>query len=92
MLLPISSNEIGVNVGTTATATQSSDRIPQAVVCFPSSLLKTSDGKIVRQLLTSIKKKKKNAAPYISSLVTLARTDGVANAKNFTGWGCFSRF
>lgn len=39
---------------------------------FPSSLPKTSDGKIVRQLLASIKKKKKKtAAPYISSLVTL---------------------
>lgn len=48
--------------------------IPQAVICCPSSLLKTSDGKIVRQLLTSIKKqqqkKTKHAAPYISSLVT----------------------
>lgn len=62
------SNEIGVNVGTVATATQSSTSIPRAAVCFPSSLLKTSDGKMVRQLLTSIKK---NAAPYISSLVTL---------------------
>jgi len=59
MLLPTSSTETGVNVGTMAAATQSSDRIPRAVVCFPSSLLATSDGKIVRQLLTSIKKKKK---------------------------------
>lgn len=62
------SNEIGVNVGTAATATQSSARIPRAAICSPSSLLKTSDGEMVRQLLTSIKK---NAAPYISSLVTL---------------------
>lgn len=60
--------ETGVSVGKAAAATQSSSRIPR-VVCFPSSLLQTSDGKIVRQLLTSINNK--HAAPYISSLVTL---------------------
>lgn len=68
-LLPTSSNKIGVNVGTTQHNPQTAFLGPSSL---PSSLLKTSDGKIVRQLLTSIKQtKKKTAGPYISSLVTL---------------------
>lgn len=77
MLLTISSNEIGVNTGITSTVTKSSDHIPLAVT-FPAPPPKTSDSKIVRQLLASINK---SAAPYISSLVTLsAGTDAVTNA------------